>query len=207
MMYNLNHLARLREIMALQSSHPRATFPVTLQADILKPATVCPKKENCISLSEYGLGFYNKKKLSRFQDIGKYHLNKDDILSFTLHNQSKQDYYCYLINISPDGTIFSIFPDPDERMEYARVNSGEKKELIDNVILDLNNVGEQSLKLIVTTHPIQISLLQKGGYRNKNNLNSLEQLLVSAAHGQRARILRLSNDKWFTKQVTFEVNK
>ncbi|MEN8221099.1 MAG: hypothetical protein ABFS56_33060 [Pseudomonadota bacterium] len=28
-----------------------------------------------------------------------------------------------LINISPDGTIYAIYPDPEERMEYARIKT------------------------------------------------------------------------------------
>jgi hypothetical protein len=68
------------------------------------------------------------------------------------------------------------------------------------------NAGEQSLKFIATTRPIQISLLQKDGYRgNQSHLNPLERLLVSAAHGERGRLLKISNDEWVTKQVTFEV--
>ena len=202
--YNLNHFARLREIKALQSSYQSATLAVTLQTTIFKPVKTCPTGGNCMQL--YDLGFYEKKLIDNFQEIGRQSLNKNDILTFTLHNTSRQDYYCYLINISPDGTIFAIYPDPDERMEYARVKAGEKRELITDVILILKNVGEQSLKFIATTRPIQISLLQKDGYRgNQRKLNPLERLLVSAAHGERGELIKLSNDEWVTEQVMFEV--
>jgi hypothetical protein len=123
-----------------------------------------------------------------------------------LHNQSGQDYYCYLINITPDGSIYAIYPDPEERMEYARVKAGEKRELIDEVIIILKNVGEQTLKLIATRSPIDVSLLQKEGFarRKQEKLNPLERLLVSAAHGQRG-LLRIKNQEWVTGQVMFEV--
>jgi hypothetical protein len=88
-------------------------------------------------------------------------------------------------------------------MEYARVKAGEKRELIEQVALILKNVGEQTLKLIATTRPIDVSLLQEEGF--KGEANPLERLLLNAAHGARARLLRMSNQEWFTGQVTFEV--
>lgn len=203
--YNLNHLARLREIKALQNSFRGATKAVTVQTDILTPVKACPIGGDCRQLHD--LGLYNKKATFRWQEIGKQRLNKEDILTFTLHNKSRRrDYYCYLINISPDGTIYAIYPDPEERMEYARVKAGEKRELIEDVVLILKNIGEQNLKLIATIRPIDISLLQKDGFRGRNlsGLNPLERLLVSVAHGQRGA-WRIRNNEWATKQVTFKV--
>ncbi|MEN8221152.1 MAG: hypothetical protein ABFS56_33340, partial [Pseudomonadota bacterium] len=203
--YNLNHLARVREIKALQSRYRGATLPVTVQTDILTPVKACPTGRDCMQVHE--LGLYEKKGTFRLQEIGKRRLNEDDMLSFTLHNQSRRDYYCYLINISPDGSIYAIYPDPEERMEYARIKAGEKRELIDDVVLILKNVGEQTLKLIATTRPMDVSLLQKEGFKGRSeaDFNPLERLLVNAAHGARAVLLRLSNDEWFTGQVTFDV--
>jgi len=196
--YNLKHLARVREIKALQSPYRGAALPVTVQTDIFTP---CPTGGDCMQVHD--LGLYEKKGTFRLQEIGKHPLNEDDMLSFTLHNKSRRDYYCYLINISPDGTIYAIYPDPDEGMEYARVKAGEKRELIEQVVLILKNVGEQTLKLIATTRPIDVSLLQEEGFKGK--ANPLERLLLNALHGARARLLRMSNHEWFTGQVTFEV--
>ncbi len=203
--YNLNHLARLREIKALQNSDRTTTKPVTVQTDILTPIKACPTGGDCINIPS--LGWYHKKETSDLPEIGTHRLAKDDLLSFTLHNQSRRSYYYYLINISPDGTLYAIYPDPEERMEYARVHAGEQRALIDEVVLILKSIGEQSLKLIATRRPMDVSLLQKDGFKGRifSDLNPLEQLLVSAAHGQRG-VIRLSNNEWVTKQVTFEVN-
>jgi hypothetical protein len=200
--YNLNNLARVREIKALKSSS-RATLPVTVQTEILKPVKACPIGGDCITL--HHLGLYEKNELSVLQDIGKQQFSKNDIPSFTLHNKSRRDYYCYLINISSDGSVNAIFPNPEERHEYARVNAGEKRELIKEVVLVLEDIGEQTIKLIATIQPIDVSLLQLKGFREHEDFTPLERLLVSAVHGQRARVLRMLNDEWFTKQVTFEV--
>jgi hypothetical protein len=77
-------LARIREIKALQSHPRRATLPVTVPTKILKPVKACPTGGDCISL--HHLGLYEKNELSGLQDVGKHHLSKNDIPSFTLHN-------------------------------------------------------------------------------------------------------------------------
>jgi len=202
--YNLNHLARVREIKALQNRDSGTITPITVKTDILTP---CTTGRDCIQVHD--LGLYNKKASSNLQQIGKHRLNKDDILTFALHNKSRENYYCYLINITPDGSIYAIYPNPEEGMEYARVKAGEQRSLSEEVILILKNLGEQSIKLIATTSAIDISLLEKEGFKGRaiQDLNPLERLLVSAAHGERGELLRMSNDEWFTEQVTFEVNK
>jgi len=202
--HNLNHWLRLREIKALQSSG--ATLPVTVQIEHRRPVKTCPTGKDCMQLHD--LGRYETIGTYRLPEIAKQHLRKDDVLTFTLHNKSAHNYYyCYLINITPDGSIEAIFPDPDEGMEYAVVKPGEKRALIEDVVLILKNLGEQTIKLIATNRPIDVSLLQLEGFegRTQEELNPLERLLVSAAHGQRGQALRVSNDKWVTKQVTFEV--
>jgi hypothetical protein len=202
--YNLNHLARVREIKALQNPDSSTSTPITVQTDILTP---CKTSKDCIQVHD--LGLYKRKRTPNLQKIGKYRLNTDDILSFSLQNNSRDDYYCYLINITPDGSIYAIYPNPEEGMEYAHLKAREQRSLNEEVILILKNVGEQTIKLIATTTAIDISLLEKEGFKGRNlsDLNPLERLLVSAAHGERGELLLMSNDEWFTGQVAFEVNK
>jgi hypothetical protein len=203
--HNLNQWLRLREIKALQSSG--ANRPVTVQIEHRRPVKTCPTGKDCIQLHD--LGRYETIRTYRLPEIGKkQHLRKNDVLTFTLHNKSAHNYYyCYLINITPDGSIKAIFPNPEEGMEYAVVKPGEKRALIEEVVLILKKLGEQTIKLLATNRPIDVSLLQQDGFkgRTQDELNLLERLLVSAMHGQRGQVLRVSNDKWFTKQVTFEV--
>ncbi|MEN8221471.1 MAG: hypothetical protein ABFS56_35055 [Pseudomonadota bacterium] len=67
----MKHLARVREIKALQSRYRGATLPVTVQADILTP---CPTGGDCMQVHD--LGLYDKKGTSRLQEIGKHPLNE-----------------------------------------------------------------------------------------------------------------------------------
>ncbi len=134
-------------------------------------------------------------------------LNQNDVLTFSFHNESRQDYYSYLINISADGGIYAAFPNPQEGQEYARIKAGEKRVIsAEEALLLLTSVGEQTFKLIATTQPIDVSLLEQDPFRQRNQstLNPLERLLTSAVHGQRG-LAPVQNDDWVTGQVTFEV--
>jgi hypothetical protein len=102
------------------------------------------------------------------QDIETKTLDTGDILTFILYNKSERDYYCYLIDISPDGAIYAIFPNPEEdNMEYARVRAGELRDLIGEVGLMAELVGEETIKFIATRQPIDVALLEQGGFEVK----------------------------------------
>ncbi|MDM8561402.1 caspase family protein [Candidatus Parabeggiatoa sp. HSG14] len=204
---NLNKLARVRELKMLQSHHGK-TLPIAVQSTVLSPVKFCSRRAKCMRLP-YGLGLHRKTGQYNWQEIDGQVLNKGDIITFTLSNKSEKDYYCYLINIGVDGAISAIFPNPDERMEYARVKMGKKRELtISDGILMTNQVGEETIKLITTTQPIDISLLEQPKFKVKGgdikDLNPLERLLVNAVHGVRGTG-KVRNDEWATGQVIFKV--
>jgi hypothetical protein len=204
---NLNKLARIRELKKLQSP-PGNTLPVTLQTFILSPDNACQKGDNCVWLPESDDSFrwYRKSGPYSLQEMNGRKLNKDDFLTFSLDNKSEQDYYCYLINLTPSGAIYSIFPPVWERMEYARLNAGQKRELVEEVILPMREVGENIIKVITNKSPIDVSLLEQSPFVDgglKGNLNPLEQLLVNVVYGQRGRAS--TQDEWATEQIRVEV--
>jgi hypothetical protein len=204
---NLNKLARIRELKKLQSP-PGNTLPVTLQTFILSPDNACQKGDNCVWLPESDDSFrwYRKSGPYSLQEMNGRKLNKGDFLTFTLDNKSEQDYYCYLINLTPSGAIYSIFPPVWERMEYARLNAGQKRELVEEVILPMREVGEDIIKVITNKSPIDVSLLEQSPFVDgglKGNLNPLEQLLVNVVYGQRGSAS--TQDEWATEQIRVEV--
>ncbi len=202
---NLKKLARIRELKALQNSRGNI-LPVTIQTYLLRPVKSCPRWRNCVSLSSFNLGLYRKTGPYDLQEIEKRELRKGDILTFTLHNDSEQDYYCYLIGISSNGAINAIFPHPDEGMEYALVKADEKRELTEDALLMMEEAGE-SIKIIVSIRPIDVLLFeQKGFKRDRGELNPLEQLLTNVTHGDRG-LTRVSehDDEWAAGLVTFKV--
>jgi len=196
---NFTKLARIREIKALQSKD--TVLPVTVQTDIFSP---CTTGEDCVPLP-HDLGLHRKTGTYPLSEIGERH--QGDILTFTLYNQSEQDYYCYLINLSADGAIYAIYPNSEENEEYSLIKAGETLELFKKVLLIMEQSGEETIKLIASKHPIDVLLLEQEAFKQRNlekALNPLERLLVSAAHGQRG-LSRISNLEWVTGQVTFEV--
>ncbi len=204
---NLNKLARVRETKALQNHHG-GTLPVTVQTTVYSPVNSSKEGTDCRELPR-SLGRHCKTGQYRWSEMAERRLNQNDVLTFSLHNESNQDYYSYLINISSDGGISAIFPHPEEGREYARIKAGEKLVLsAEDVMLLLDSVGEQTLKLFATTQPMDVSLLEQERFRRRNQsaLNPLERLLTSAVHGQRGVARVPKNYDWVTGQVTFEVS-
>ncbi len=202
---NLNKLARIREIKALQSRPLGATLPVVVQSYIHTPVKSCSTRETCVQLP-HNLALYRKRGPYPLRDIET--LNKNDILTFSLYNQSDQDYYFYLINLSLDGAIYAIFPDPTAEQASARLKAGEKRDLNYEVMFKVELAGEEIIKLIASRRPIDVLLLEQEVFRQRNDeapkLNPLEQLLVNAAYGERG-LSRVQNIEWVTGEVTFEV--
>ncbi|MCP4396512.1 MAG: DUF4384 domain-containing protein [bacterium] len=203
---NLNTLARIRELKALDVNRG-SIFQIIVEAYLLTPVASCQEGWECRFLSE-DLGFYRVTGPHSLQEIEKRRFAKGEILTFTLHNTSDRDYYYYLIDIAPDGTIEVIFPHPEAEPDYALVKSGKSRKLINDVGLMMEQSGEESIKFIASRQPFGVSLLEmqdfemRGGMRGE--YNSLEQLLVNAVYGQRGRV-SLRNDEWATKQLSFEV--
>lgn len=199
---NLNKLARIRELKALKSNYS-GTPPVEVQTYLLSPVDSCPKGDECMMLPQ-GLGLHRKTGPYSLQEMQKHTITRYDILTFTFQNTSEHDYFCYLINISPDGAIASIFPDPEERNEHARVEAGKTRELINETALYAEFVGEETIKFVASHYPIDVILFQQGRFEREMVTNPVEHVLVNAVHGFRGPI-SLRNDEWATDQVGFEV--
>ncbi|MEN8218633.1 MAG: caspase family protein [Pseudomonadota bacterium] len=205
---NLKKLARIRELKALQNNRSNI-LPVTMQTYLLRPVKSCPRWADCVSLSAFKLGLHRKTGPYELQEIEKRKLRKGDILTFTLHNDSEQDYYCYLISINSNGAIYAFFPHPDEGMAYALVKAGEKLDLSEDALLMMEEVGE-TIKIIVSIHPIDVSLFGQEEFRvrggsGNEKLNPLERLLTNATHGERGLTRVSEHDEWATGLVTLEV--
>jgi hypothetical protein len=204
---NLNKLARIREMKALQNRHNgNRNQPIQMQAEIFTPVTTCPNPNgaNCIVLETIDLGLHQKSGPYPLAEIEKRQFNPGELISFSLHNQSKQDYYCYLINLSTDGAIYALYPNSKENEEYALIKAGEKRELFDEAMLMTEQSGEETIKLIASKQPIEVLLLEQDAFKRNRKLNPLERLLVSAAQGLRG-LSRVQNYEWMTEQVSFQV--
>ncbi len=197
---HLKKLASVRELKELKS--PRGNnLPVSVQVSILSQVNYCPNGIKCVWLPNDL--FYSVNGPHSLETLEGRTFNKGEILDFTLENNSKyKPYYFYLINITADNAINVIFPHPAEPSSYARLKSGEKRKLREEVVLFMGDVGIETLKVITSTKPIDMRLLEQSGL--KNFLNPLEQLLSNASHGWRQKAL-VEVGEWATEQVTFKV--
>jgi len=206
---NLKKFARMREIKRLES---RGGPPlVTVTVSQLRPMPGC--KRDCVQLLD------EQDKEISYQKAGDYTLDAlhkatlqpGDILTFTVQNGSKNDYYLYLLNISPDGGVSAIFPNASENAEYARLAAGESRDLSQETALLLNAPGEEIVKVIASRQPIAVSLFEAKGYegfrgQRGSGLNPLERLLAEAMF-TRGTTISMSESNWGTRQVAFPVVK
>ena len=198
----LKQIARAHELKKLQSP-PGSTLPVVVQTDILNKITSCPKGASCVQLSNYGLGLHLNKGTYPLQNIAQ--LKQNDLLRFHLHNKSEGDYYCYIIQITRNDEIYTIFPLPDNR-ESAHLKKGEKRQVMSLLLADES--GENTIKVITSTVPIDISLLEQPmRTRARSDLNPLEHLLLNTTDGWRGKRAITGVDEWATGQFSFKVSQ
>lgn len=211
---NLRTLARIRELKALVS-FGNMPSEVAIQVKQFSPDPSCqPGESGCIQLPE-DLGTYRQRTVYAFQELEGQRVSLAELLTFTLTNTSTMTFYSYLLNISPDGKIEVLFPDLTTVAENALIEAGESRGVNNGLLTDL--IGKETLKLIVSSQPIDVSLLEMVGFQQRGEpatertrdeeLNPLEQLLLHAVSGTRGLLLNYEpqRDTWSTEQVTFEV--
>lgn len=205
---NLKKILRLKEIKDLYASQ---TINVELMTTIWTPV-----KEPGKSAADYlqltkakewfkKQGVYNPKEMEEGRN-----LFPGNLLTFTLKNNTYVDYYMYLIDIMDNGKVEAIFPTPENRQQDALLPAGKEMDLKDSVVLLLNEPGVETIKLVVSESPIDISLLEQKKFVERGgencSMNPLERLLTSAIHGVRGRrIITINREKWGTLQYSFAV--
>ncbi len=201
----LRKYARIRELKTLTS--PRiGQQPVTVGAYPVEP---CQEGPDCITVGK-GMRFQPTSPSFRLQELQDRQISEGQKFTFLLRNESEQeDYYCYLINITPKGDIWVIFPDPTAAPDTALVMAGETRNLIRELSFETDTPGEETIKFIASRQSFDVSLLEQAGFQQrggyKGTFTQLEQLLVNVMYGQRGTVHRHRNDEWITEQVSFEV--
>jgi hypothetical protein len=205
LMRNLKRLARVREVQLLGNSDT-ADIPVSAYATLLTPVDLCGSAGSCVDLGELGnyavAGRFELEELEEFDGFAS-----QQILTYTLNNDSRRDYYVYLLSISANGTISMLFPAPGERADIALIGAGDSLNTFEEGYGHLlEQPGGETVKLIASREPIDISLLEQTGYErgDARPRTPLEKLLANAMSGSRGAV-RIRNDAWGTRQVSFSV--
>lgn len=206
---NLAKLARIQEIKRLESHAGAIEFE--LKYFLARPDPGC--QTNCVELpgADRRRVTYRKEGPLDAAELAACKPRRGDVLSFGLQNQDREDYYADLINVAPGGDVQPIFPRPQDRAEYARVNAGEFRDLSRKVGMLLDTPGEEYLKLIIARQAINVRVFQRTGYRflkrdgeSSNFLNPLERLLGEALH-TRGQMVAMPGSEWDTRQASLEV--
>ena len=204
---NMKKILRVSELKKLASSNSISNT-IELKTLILEPVESGNKTKDCIELSD---GSYYRKAGTFLPSMmeGR-NLQTGQIITFSLENISLEDYYCYLLDISPDGKIEVIFPNSRHNADAALIRSGKLLDISQRVGLMLSNAGEETVKLIAARNPVDVSILgqpefKKNVTRGAREFNPLERLLTSAVHGMTRGKISLRRYDWGTDQYSFKV--
>jgi hypothetical protein len=206
---NLRKLARLQEVKRLASRAGPPPLAVTLTQ--LRVAERCEAR--CVSLpDERGIERVHAEVATfGIEALPSAHVQRGDVVTFTIHNGGDRAYYAYLLDIGPDGTISAVFPHPRQMREHARIDPGKTRDLREETALLLNAPGRETLKLIASAEPIDVQLFEMEGYEAYKGtrgpgMSPLERLLAEAM-GTRGAVVSLREADWGTLQVEFPVTE
>ncbi len=201
---NLSSFARAAEIKRLE--YRMSPLPVSVEVGAWRADPSC--RTACVFLPK------DERQERPFSKVGTFLLGEvappfkqGDVLTFTLSNkgQERKPWYAYILNISSDSAIQTIFPTQYDNREEALLKAGEVRDLARDVMLQLDAPGDEVIKLIVTNDSIESRLFESTGYiERRAELNPLERLLVKAMT-TRADLQKFSVREWGTEQSQYVV--
>lgn len=206
---NIKAIIRFKDIENLTSDKSiNVDFSTIVWQPAANPGQVGP---DYLELPENKGWFKKQGVYNREQMAEKQVLPYGSLVTFKLKNNSKVNYYMYLLSIMRNGRVRAIFPAPFDGQHEALLPAGKERDLKDIVLLHLDDPGREMIKLIVTGTPIDISLLEHETFKTrggeKANMNPLEQLLTNAVHGIRSPRTRVYCTGWGTQQYSLVVRK
>jgi hypothetical protein len=206
---NLHKIMRLKEIKNLTSNQ---TINVELNTTIWAPVENPGKSNRDYLRLSNDQGWFRRQGIFNPREMeASGNVSPGSLLTFTLRNNTSIDYYIYVIDIMDNGKIKAIFPGPGDPEQDALLPAGRERDLKDVMVFLLDEPGIETIKLIVTERPIDVSLLEqeefvkRGGV--KGSMNALERLLTSAVHGTRGLRIKINRDQWAVQQYSFVVGE
>ncbi len=208
---NLRGLARFRDLKRLaNNSGGRRFFPaVRLELRILRPSPDCKPPRECLEIPDRG--FYEvTAPFDPQQAPERSMLHRGEILSFVFTSNEKTEvYYLYLLNLTPDLRITSVFPHWSDPEDIVRLTPGGKLDLFElGYGLFLEMEGTETMKVILSDSPIAAASLQTESWRTRSeqgDLNPLERLLDNALTGRRGIPTVMPVTTWGTMELELEV--
>ena len=173
---------------------------------VMVPIETCNEAVRCVEVP--GRGWYRKSDWFPADEMASRIYSRQQIVTFSIKNNSDKDYYLYLLDIAPDGSILIVFPKAGLNDEAALISSGKSLNLLqEDYALLLDTAGEETVKVIASLEPIRVELLEQAAYKSRgaNSMNPLEKLLSSALGGQRGQSISIRPATWGVQQITLKV--
>ncbi|MBF0550650.1 MAG: caspase family protein [Deltaproteobacteria bacterium] len=178
----LKKYARIKEIKSLAPKNDGQSSPIEYGlSNLVKMDT---PESNSLKIDQ---GWLKKtediprdKLLGHKFKVGQY-------VGFRLKNVSTKPYHFYILNISPSGKIWTVFPS-SRAPQDALIAPGKEIDFKEAVI-EFDNPGDETIKIIAADNSIDTTLLEEKGFventARRGEINPLERMLNAAMGGIR----------------------
>ncbi len=204
---NLRKMSRVRELKKLGVTDNGGTPPVELYVSQYTPDPKCGGgMPDCLTVPERGK--YGRVALMSSLNMQDATVNRGDILTFHIKNNAANDLYCYLLDITINGKIAAIFPGSQDSSSSVLVPAGKEQDFSDLSGLEIEDPGQDTVKLIASQMQLDVTLFEQGEYRTrgKGSENPLENYL-SRTMGNATRgpiSTGMKRSRWGTVMFSFE---
>lgn len=203
---NLTKMARIRDLTALGVGTGGGVV-VEMRFARLVPDRTC-KGDACQDVPERGM--HRREPFIPALQLEGEAVRKGEILVYDVHNASAVDMYCYVIEINANGEIKPIYPEAGVSNEAVLVKAGASRYFGDEVGIELTDPGNETIKLIASQMPLDITLFQQSSYKTRGEkgiANPLEQFVAQTMTGKTRGSISTGNRraKWGVAQVSVEV--
>lgn len=207
---NLKKMSRIRELKRIGEPAGSGAPLVQLIVNRYAADSKCPGGlPACLEVPDKGK-YRLVESLPSLQMQGK-SFRRGDILTFRIKNDAPDDLYCYLIDIAANGKISAIFPGPQDSDSTVLVPSHSEQDFTAISGLEIEEPGEDTVKLIATQMHLDVGLFEQGSYkirdRTKGSASPLESFLRSSmTNATRGGAFRMKQSQWGATSFTFEGN-
>ena len=135
-------------------------------------------------------------------------LKRGDILTFRIRNNTASDLYSYLLDISPNGKISAVFPGPQDSDSSVLVPARKEQDFSDLAGLEIEEPGEDTVKLIASQMPLDVTLFEQSSYltrgERKGSENPLESFLSRSMGNATRGPFSMQHNQWGAVSFSFE---
>ncbi|GFO63259.1 caspase family protein [Geomonas paludis] len=208
---NLKKVSRIREIKHLGAGGRAGEPVVELFVTRYTPDPSC-QGEQCLDVPD-------EKATGRFRPVATVpahqfqgnQIKRGEILTFAVKNNTQNDLYCYLLDISPaKGKIEAVYPRVGDDNAVVLVKAGSRRNFGEVAGILIEDPGEDIVKLIASQMPLDVSLFEQTVFATrgatKGEGNPLEDFLARAMGGASRGGIYTNNKRaqWGTVQFSYE---